>query len=275
MSATTARAVFAYDGGSDRRDVGGPEQHAQVGGVDRRRLDPDDDLVRPGVGYRHTRECELDRAAAAVVGADRGAECEAVGGEFGHRCLSWLVNGRLGWSVVKGGEAIAVRGQVATMLAHRMSLLIYSFEEAYRRPCDVRGLLEFFAVRALPGVEVVDPERLLYRRTIDLASLSPAVHEAGARPAVLQVDFGRSSLADVQIRAAQPETTSSEAEKAVARGVRRLFDLDAHPDRVAATLGAAPEFGSKPEGVWRACGFRAPGTASRPQCARSWGSRSR
>ena len=157
-----------------------------------------------------------------------------------------------------------MRGQVATMLAHRMSLLIYSFEEAYRRPCDVRGLLEFFAVRALPGVEVVDAERLLYRRTIDLASLSPAVHEAGARPAVLQVDFGRSSLADVQIRAAQPGTTSSEAEKAIARGVRRLFDLDANPDRVAAMLAAAPEFGAK---GWSLAGVRVPGAWDRFETA--------
>ena len=67
------------------------------------------------------------------------------------------------------------------MLPHRMSLLVCSFEEAYRRPFDSRGLLEFFAVRALPGVEVVDPDRVLYRRTIDLASLPSAVHEAGAR----------------------------------------------------------------------------------------------
>ena len=46
-----------------------------------------------------------------------------------------------------------------------------SFEESYRCPCDVQGLLEFFAVRALPGVEAVDPERLLYRRTIDLPAV--------------------------------------------------------------------------------------------------------
>ena len=150
------------------------------------------------------------------------------------------------------------------MLAHRMSLLVYSFEEAYRRPCDVRGLLEFFAVRGLPGVEVVDPERLLYRRTIDLACLSSAVHEAGARPAVLQVGFGRSSPAAVQIRAAQPKTTSSEVEKAIARGVRRLFDLDANPDRVAATLAAAPEFGTQGRGL---AGVRVPGAWDRFETA--------
>ena len=84
------RTVVAFDG-SHRGDVGGPQQHAEVGRVDRRCPDPDDDLVGPWVGHPHAGECELDRAAAAVVGADRGVEREAVGGEFGHRCSSWLV----------------------------------------------------------------------------------------------------------------------------------------------------------------------------------------
>ena len=150
------------------------------------------------------------------------------------------------------------------MLPHRMSLLVCSFEEAYRRPFDSRGLLEFFAVRALPGVEVVDPDRVLYRRTIDLASLPSAVHEAGAGPAVLQVGFGPGALAEVQVRAAQPETTSSEAEKAIARGVRRLFDLDANPDRVARTLAAAPEFAAESR---RVAGVRVPGAWNRFETA--------
>ena len=145
-----------------------------------------------------------------------------------------------------------------------MRHVVCSFEESFRRPFDARGLLEFFAIRALPGVEVVDAERLLYRRTIDLASLPPTRPEAGACPAVLQVGFGRSSLADVQIRAAQPETTNSEAEKAIGRGVRRLFDLDANPDRVAAPLAAAPEFGSEGRGL---AGVRVPGAWDRFETA--------
>ena len=145
-----------------------------------------------------------------------------------------------------------------------MSLLVCSFEEAYRRPFDARGLLDFFAVRALPGVEVVDMERLLYRRTIDLASLPPAVPEAGARPAVLQVGFGRSSLAEVQIRADQPDAIGAQAQKAIARGVRRLFDLDADPDRVEATLAATPEFGAKGLDLG---GIRVPGAWNRFETA--------
>lgn len=152
----------------------------------------------------------------------------------------------------------------ATMLPHRMSLLVCSFEEAYRRPCDVGGLLEFLAVRALPGVEVVDPDRLLYRRTIALAPLAPSVREAGGGPAVLQVSFGRSSLVDVQVRATQPEAVDSELKEAVARGVRRLFDLDANPDQVAATLAAAPEFETEARAL---AGVRVPGAWDRFETA--------
>ena len=155
-------------------------------------------------------------------------------------------------------------GQAPTMLPDRMPHLVCSFEEAYRRPFDSRGLLDFFAVRALPGVEVVDPERLLYRRTIDLALVAPSRYAAGACPALLRVGFGRCSLADVQIRAAQPEATSSEAEKAIARGVRRLFDLDANPDRVAKTLAAAPEFAAESR---RVAGVRVPGAWNRFETA--------
>ncbi len=155
-------------------------------------------------------------------------------------------------------------GPAQTMLPHRMSHLVCSSKEAYRRPFDVRGLLEFFAVRALPGVEVVDLGRLLYRRTIDLALVAPSRYAAGACPAVLQVGFGRCALADVQVRADQPETTGSQAEKAVVRGVRRLFDLDANPDRVAATLAAAPEFAAKGLDL---AGVRVPGAWNRFETA--------
>ena len=155
-------------------------------------------------------------------------------------------------------------GQAATMLPDRMSHLVCAFEEAYRRAFDTHGLLEFFAVRALPGVEVVDAERLLYRRTIDLASLAASRYAAGACPAVLQVGFGRCSLAEVRISADQPDAIGAQAQKAIARGVRRLFDLDANPDRVAATLAAAPEFGAEER---RLAGVRVPGAWDRFETA--------
>lgn len=145
-----------------------------------------------------------------------------------------------------------------------MPQLVCSSEESYRRPCDVRGLLEFFAVRALPGVEVVDTERLLYRRTIDLAAVSPAAVEPGLRPAVLQVDFDAGVRADVQVHTAQGETTAPAAEAAISRGVRRLFDLDLNPHDLASQLQEVP--GSAAEGI-DAAGVRVPGAWSRFETA--------
>lgn len=158
------------------------------------------------------------------------------------------------------------RGRAADVAAERdadyaplrMPHVVCSFEASYRRPFDVRGLLEFFAVRALPGVEAVDLERLVYRRTIDPGLLSSAIPEdrivvdgRGAEswmssgesrsPAILQVGFGQSSAVQVEVRAASPEALASDPEQLVGRGVRRLFDLDADPVRIAAALRAAPE----------------------------------
>lgn len=150
------------------------------------------------------------------------------------------------------------------MLPTRMSHVISSFREAYGLPFDARGLLEFFAVRALPGVETVDPEKLLYRRTIDLAACSPVGGEAGADQGVLQVGFRGGRRADVEVRSVCAATLAPEVKEAISRGVRRLFDLDANPDRVAATLAAAPEFGTKGRGL---AGVRVPGTWDRFETA--------
>ena len=145
-----------------------------------------------------------------------------------------------------------------------MPQLVCSLEEAYWRPCDVRGLLEFFAVRALPGVEVVDTERLLYRRTIDLASVSPGAGEAGVRPAVLRVDFDAGVRADVQVHTAHAETIAPEVEGAISRGVRRLFDLDLNPHDLASQLLEAPDLAA--EGIDPA-GVRIPGAWNRFETA--------
>ncbi len=150
------------------------------------------------------------------------------------------------------------------MLPPRMSRLGVSCEESYRRPFDARGLLEFFAVRALPGVEVVDTEKRLYRRTIDLAACSPDSRESGPCTGVLQVDLRGGRRVKVEVRAALAATLAPELEKAIARGVRLLFDLDANPDRVAETLGAAPEFGTEGRDP---AGVRVPGSWDRFETA--------
>ena len=145
-----------------------------------------------------------------------------------------------------------------------MRHVVCSFEEAYREPCDVRGLLEFFALRALPGVEVVDLEKLVYRRTIDL--VAPASGGGGPvrRPAVLRVGFDGACRASVLVSAARIEAVGAEVERAVASGVRRLFDLDANPRQVAAGLSGA--FGGM-RGTGEHASVRVPGAWDRFETA--------
>lgn len=138
--------------------------------------------------------------------------------------------------------------------------LTLSFEESYRCPCDVQRLLEFFAVRALPGVEAVDPERLLYRRTIDLPAAPVEAGEGAAcRHAVLQVAFGADRRARVQVYTAGELRIGQADRKVISRRVRRLFDLDANPDAIASSLGGVPELATDGR---TAAGVRIPGAWS-------------
>ena len=145
------------------------------------------------------------------------------------------------------------------MLPLRMAHVACSFEESSRRPFDVRGLLEFFAARALPGVETVDPKRLVYRRTIDLASVAGVEAEGGAGQAVLRVDFGADLRARVQVCAAGKRTIGRAGRKAISRRIRRLFDLDANPDAIRSSLDGVPELAT---GGRTAAGLRIPGAWS-------------
>ena len=135
-----------------------------------------------------------------------------------------------------------------------------SFEESCRCPCDVQRLLEFFAVRALPGVEAVDPERLLYRRTIDLPAVSVEAGDGVAsRHAVLQVAFGADRRARVQVYTTGELRIGRADRRAISRRVRRLFDLDANPDAIASSLGGVPELATDRR---TAAGVRIPGAWS-------------
>ncbi|MYA07129.1 MAG: DNA-3-methyladenine glycosylase 2 family protein [Holophagales bacterium] len=149
------------------------------------------------------------------------------------------------------------------MLPLRMPHVVCSLEAPCRRPFDVRGLLEFFAARALPGVEVVDTERLLYCRTIDLARLSPDAPESGPRLGVLRVDFGGSRLS-AEVHATAGGGLESCREEEVELRVRRLFDLDANPDAIRSGLSDYPELVS---GGQRSAGVRIPGAWCRFETA--------
>ena len=149
------------------------------------------------------------------------------------------------------------------MLPLRMPHVVCSLEAPCRRPFDVRGLLEFFAARALPGVEVVDTERLLYCRTIDLARLSPDAPESGPCPGVLRVDFGGSRMC-AEVHATAGGGLESCREEEVERRVRRLFDLDANPDAIRSGLSDHPDLAS---GGQSSAGVRIPGAWCRFETA--------
>ena len=149
------------------------------------------------------------------------------------------------------------------MLPPWMPHVVCSLEASCRQPFDVRGLLEFFAVRALPGVEVVDVERLLYCRTIDLARMSPGAAEGSPGLGVLRVEFGGSRLS-AEIHGAASGRLESHLEEDVERRLRRLFDVDANPGVIRSGLRRASELASGRESP---AGVRIPGAWCRFETA--------
>jgi AraC family transcriptional regulator, regulatory protein of adaptative response / DNA-3-methyladenine glycosylase II len=97
-----------------------------------------------------------------------------------------------------------------------------SLRLAYRAPLHIPSLLGFLARRALPGVEEVDDRS--YRRGLRLPHGSATVELTPA---------------DRWVAATLRLTDVRDLAPAVAR-CRRLFDLDADPDAVDATLGGDP-----------------------------------
>lgn len=110
---------------------------------------------------------------------------------------------------------------------------------AFRTPLAARLLLEWLAARAVPGVEEIAGER--YRRSLRLA------HGGG----VVEV-----ALADDAVEARLWLDDERDEDAAVEK-CRRLLDLDADPDAVAAVLGGDPLLGPL---VAAAPGLRVPGT---------------
>jgi AraC family transcriptional regulator of adaptative response / DNA-3-methyladenine glycosylase II len=92
----------------------------------------------------------------------------------------------------------------------------------YRPPLAWRPMLQFLGARAIPGVESVDVDEGVYRRTVELAG-SPGVIEVWDEPE-------REAL---RLRAHLPDYSG--LVHLVAR-VRRLFDLDADPDAIDGVL---------------------------------------
>lgn len=102
---------------------------------------------------------------------------------------------------------------------------VISLRLAYRGPADLRGVIDFLAARAIPGVEEV--EGTTYRRSVTLPH-GPGVIEL--TPA--------GSWVDATLRLTDPRDLGA----AVAR-CRRVFDLDADPVAVDDVLAADPVLG--------------------------------
>ncbi|WP_116948107.1 DNA-3-methyladenine glycosylase 2 family protein [Jiangella endophytica] len=117
---------------------------------------------------------------------------------------------------------------------------------AYRQPADFRGVLDFLALRAVPGIEEVDGDT--YRRSLTLP------HGTGVAELT-----PRDGWVQATLRLADPRDLTA----AVAR-CRRVFDLDADPRAVDDLLGADPALG--PLVVARP-GTRVPGTVDGDELA--------
>jgi AraC family transcriptional regulator of adaptative response / DNA-3-methyladenine glycosylase II len=95
----------------------------------------------------------------------------------------------------------------------------------YRPPLAWEPVLEFLAPRAIPGVEHVDLDAGVYRRTITLEN----------EPAVIEVAHGAGNA--LVLRA---HLSDFRGLVHLVSQVRRLFDLDAEPDVVDAHLARDP-----------------------------------
>jgi AraC family transcriptional regulator of adaptative response / DNA-3-methyladenine glycosylase II len=119
----------------------------------------------------------------------------------------------------------------------------------FRPPFDWDALLAFLSVRAIPGVEQVEGGR--YLRTVALG---------GAR-GWLSAEMGTGYFSGTKaacphfLRVTLSDSLAPVVRPVVAR-LRRLFDLDAEPARIAEHLGPDPLLGP---GIARRPGLRVPG----------------
>jgi 3-methyladenine DNA glycosylase/8-oxoguanine DNA glycosylase len=109
----------------------------------------------------------------------------------------------------------------------------------YRPPYDWKGIIDFLALRAVPGIEVVQPD--CYARTITLGARHGTI--------VVRPAEGNALLASIRF----PDVT---ALPAIVERIRRIFDLGADPCVIEGHLSAdtvlAPLIAARP-------GLRVPG----------------
>lgn len=113
------------------------------------------------------------------------------------------------------------RGASATLRGDPLTLRL-----DYRPPLDLPRLLAFFTARAVPGVEQVDAG--VYRRTLVLQDAQGQAHAGWIEVQAGEGDRLQLRLAD-GLRPVLPTVLAA---------VRRQFDLDADPVRIAQALGS-------------------------------------
>jgi AraC family transcriptional regulator of adaptative response / DNA-3-methyladenine glycosylase II len=94
----------------------------------------------------------------------------------------------------------------------------------YAPPFDWDSIVEFLAARAIPGVEVVEPDR--YRRTIDLDGRHGTIEVSRAR---------KPDALTATVRFPDREALAS-----IIGRIRRVFDLDADVGLIGSSLAADP-----------------------------------
>jgi AraC family transcriptional regulator of adaptative response / DNA-3-methyladenine glycosylase II len=212
----------------------------------------DDDVeafaARLGVGGRHLRrlfETHLGASPAALARASRAHFARRLLDETDLRMTDVALSAGFR-GVRQFNEAMRVafkaspRELRARRRANREDPAGLAIRLSYRPPLDWSALLGFFALRATPGVEVVD--ELGYRRTL----------RAGAAVGTLSVrPDPESDCARLLLR-----LPALDGLQAVVARVRRLFDLDADPMRIGSQLGRSPALAKR---VRAHPGLRIPG----------------
>lgn len=121
------------------------------------------------------------------------------------------------------------------------------FRLPYRAPCDVAGLVQFFAARAVPGVEEVDGD--VYFRSVRLPG----------GPGVVALRPGDRNDVEAKFWLTDPGDLDS-----VVAASRRLLDLDTEPKPILDALGTDELLG---EIVRGAPGRRVPGVVDPDEIA--------
>ncbi len=120
--------------------------------------------------------------------------------------------------------------RAGTAKARRLPADPLTLRLAYRPPLAWRELLAYFARRAVPGVEWVDPVRQIYARTVSI----------GGRTGWVSVGQPAASARTGDVLEVHAPPNLADALWPLLSRLRAVFDLDANPAHIDAHLGSDP-----------------------------------